>query len=95
MKEVRNTNELEKLKAENEQLKRDQDFLFQLIDIGLMVIETWARENGLLDSGKNTDQNPPKRDNEVRVFLQEIRKADQDVFIDRLVTLLDSLKDRN
>lgn len=92
---MRNTNELEKLKAENEQLKRDQDFLFQIIDIGLMVIETWARENGLLDSGKNTDQNLPKRDNEVRVFLQEIRKADQDVFIDRLVTLLDSLKDRN
>lgn len=88
-------NELEKLKAENAQLKRDQDFLFQLIDIGLMVIETWARENGLLDSGKNTDQNLPKRDNEVRVFLQEIGKADQDIFIDRLVTLLDSLKDRN
>ena len=88
-------NELEKLKAENAQLKRDQDFLFQLIDIGLMVIETWARENGLLDSGKDTDQNLPKRDNEVKVFLQEIRKADQDVFIDRLVTLLDSLKDRN
>ena len=40
--------ELELLKAENVQLKRDQEFLFLVLDISLGVVEQWAKDNGLL-----------------------------------------------
>ena len=40
--------EMEMLKAENAQLKRDQEFMFLVMDIGLEAVEQWARENSLL-----------------------------------------------
>lgn len=87
--------EIEMLKAENEQLKRDQEFLFLVMDMGLNVIEIWAKENGLLKpSTENSQQNFSHRDNQIRIFLEKIRKADQDALIDRLVGLVDSLKNR-
>lgn len=87
--------EIEMLKAENEQLKRDQEFLFLVMDMGLNVIEIWAKENGLLNSStENSQQNFSYRDNQIRIFLEKIRKADQDALIDRLVGLVDSLKNR-
>ena len=87
--------EIEMLKAENEQLKRDQEFLFLVMDMGLNVIEIWAKENGLLKpSTENSQQNFSYRDNQIRIFLEKIRKADQDALIDRLVGLVDSLKNR-
>lgn len=85
--------ELEMLRAENEQLKRDQEFLFLVMDLGLSAIEEWARSNDLLASaGENAEQNLPNRDNQVRVFIEKIRKADQDALFDRLIGLLDCLK---
>lgn len=87
--------EVDRLKAENAQLKRDQEFLFLVMDIGLSVIEKWADANGLLSSAsENSDQDFSNRDNQVRVFLEQIRKADQDALINRLVGLVDLLKDR-
>ena len=89
------SNELEQLKAENAQLKRDQEFMFLVMDIGLSVIEKWADANGLLSSAsENSDQDFSDRDNQVRVFLEQIRRADQDALINRLVGLVDLLKNR-
>ena len=85
--------EIEMLKAENEQLKRDQEFLFLVMDMGLNVIEIWAKENGLLKpSTENPQQNFSHRNNQIRIFLEKIRKADQDALVDRLVGLIDILK---
>lgn len=87
--------ELERLKAENAQLKRDQEFLFLILDIGMHAVEEWARKNGLLAAGENPDQNFPDRDNQIRIFIEQIRKLDQDALLNRLAGLLDRLKDRD
>lgn len=87
--------ELELLKAENVQLKRDQEFLFLVLDISLGVIEQWAKDNGLLvAASENSNQNFANRDNQVRVFIEQIRKLDQDALINRMVGLLDRLQNR-
>ncbi len=88
-----NCKELEILKSENAQLKRDQDFMFLVMDIGLEAIEQWARQNNLLMSGsKDSEKDFSNGDNQVRVFIEKIRKADQDILLDRLVRLIDRLK---
>lgn len=85
--------ELEMLKAENDQLKRDQEFLFLVMDMGLCVIEKYLRENNLLPiASKYVNQDSSNRDNQIRVFIEQIRKADQDALVDRLVGLVDLLK---
>lgn len=87
--------ELELLKAENVQLKRDQEFLFLVLDISLGVVEQWAKDNGLLvAASENSNQNFSNRDNQVRVFIEQIRKLDQDALINRMVGLLDRLQNR-
>lgn len=83
--------ELELLKAENVQLKRDQEFLFLVLDISLGVVEQWAKDNGLLAAAsENSNQDFANRDNQVRVFIEQIRKLDQDALINRMVGLLDA-----
>ena len=87
--------EMEMLKAENAQLKRNQEFMFLVMDIGLEAVEQWARENSLLmDAGEDVQKNLSYRNNEVRVFIEKIRKADQDALFNRLIGLLDRLKNR-
>lgn len=91
-----NCKKIEMLVAENAQLKRDQEFLFLVLDIGMRSVEEWAKQNNLLDvAGENSDQNFPDRDNQVRIFIEQIRKLDQDALLDRLVRLLDRLKSRD
>ncbi len=93
--ECNHCKELELLKAENSQLKRDQEFLFLVMDIGLEVIEKWAKENGLLVAGcEDSEKDFANRNNQVRIFIEKIRKADQDALFDRLIGLLDRLKSR-
>ena len=87
--------EMEMLKAENAQLKRNQEFMFLVMDIGLEAVEQWARENSLLmDAGEDVQKNLSYRNNEGRVFIEKIRKADQDALFNRLIGLLDRLKNR-
>ena len=93
--ECNHCKELELLKVENSQLKRDQEFLFLVMDIGLEVIEKWAKENGLLVAGsEDSEKDFANRNNQVRIFIEKIRKADQDALFDRLIGLLDRLKSR-
>lgn len=84
--------ELEMLKAENSQLKRDQEFMFLVIELAMATVEKWAKDNDLL-LREDTDQNLPNGNNQVRVFVEQIRKLDQDTLFDRLVCLLDRLKE--
>ncbi len=91
--ECNHCKELELLKAENSQLKRDQEFLFLVMDIGLEVVEKWAKENGLLATdSEDSEKDFANQNNQVRLLIEKIRKADQDALFDRLIGLLDRLK---
>ena len=56
---------------------------------------TWKKKNGLLAAGEDPNQNFPDRDNQIRIFIEQIRKLDQDALLNRLAGLLDRLKDRD
>ena len=45
------------------------------------AVEEWARKNGLLAAGEDPNQNFPDRDNQIRIFIEQIRKLDQDALL--------------
>lgn len=36
------------------------------------AVEEWARKNGLLAAGEDPNQNFPDRDNQIRIFIEQI-----------------------
>lgn len=52
-----NCEQLKNLKAENKELREEQDLMFLLLDITLNAVKKWGKEHGLFDTEKQIDEN--------------------------------------
>ena len=84
--------ELEKLKAENEALRREQDLMFLLLEVTLTAVEQWGKENGLIRSEEDANQNIPDGDNQIGVLLNQVGNFSKEVTRDRFFALFEALK---
>lgn len=84
--------ELEKLKAENEALRREQDLMFLLLEVTLTAVEQWGKENGLIRSEEDANQNIPDGDNQIGVLLNQVGNFSKEVTRDRFLALFEALK---
>lgn len=86
--------QLQRLKAENKILKKDQEFLFLLLDVGMMLVVRWAKDNGFSLDGthENVKQGSTEWSNQVSVFLNRIRELGQEPLIDWLAGLINGMQ---
>lgn len=92
--EATNGTELEILRAENELLKKEQEFLFLLLDAGMIAMKQWAKDNGISLGGtcKCPNQSGTEWDYQISMLLEQIRKSGQETLADRLIRLFDGLQ---
>lgn len=83
---------LKQKEAEVAALKKEQELLFLLLELGLIAMEHWARENGLLPGASTkSDKRLPDWNNQISMLLDKVRKSGQEISLDRLVRILKSL----
>lgn len=74
--------------AENRQVQRECDTVIQVIDFLLSTIELWAKQNGSLPSGSQSEEDIKKefadRKDKVRALFNDLIKTGEPAFIDRL-----------
>lgn len=89
MIDCKNCELLKQKEAEVAELKKDQDLFFLLLELGLIAVEQWARDNGLLVCTKeNTDQSLADRNNQVSMLLETVRKSCQTAPVDLIARIL-------
>ncbi len=83
---------LKQKEAEVAELKKEQELLFLLLELGLIAMEHWAREKGLLSSsGTQSDQGLSKGNDQISMLLNKVGKSSQEVSLERLIGVLKSL----
>lgn len=71
------------------QLKREVEFLYLMIDLGMTAVEAWAKQNGLLSPTKEVlKQCRSQGGNQIGVLLERIGKSGQPATLDGLIQLL-------
>lgn len=71
------------------QLKREVEFLYLMIDLGMTAVEAWAKQNGLLSPTKEVlEQCRSQGGDQVSVLLEHIGKSGQPATLDGLIQLL-------
>ena len=82
--------QIEKLKAENEELHKEQELMYLLLDLTLAGVEEWGRQNGLLPK-KSVDDCGADRSNQIRVLLENISEFCEPATRDGFVRILNAL----
>ena len=87
-------NELERLKAENEELRKEQDIMFLLLDLTLYAVEIWGKKHGLFrGDSKESGTDIDNRNDQISVLLENIGKSGKNVLLNRFLTVINTLKE--
>ena len=84
--------ELEKLKAENEALRREQDMAFLLLELTLTAVEQWGKEHGLCSSKQNANQNVPDKGDPISGILKQAGNFSKKDMQDRFSAIFEAFK---
>lgn len=84
--------EIEKLKAENANLLKEQDVLFLLLDLTLSGVELWGQQNGLIDKETDPAGEFVKRHGKISSLLEQIPKMGIEELGNRFAEILGALE---
>lgn len=84
--------EIEKLKAENANLLKEQDVLFLLLDLTLSAVELWGQQNGLIDKETDPAKEFVKRHGKISSLLEQIPKMGIEELGNRFAEILGALE---
>lgn len=87
-----NCERLNELRAENRKLKKEQDIMFLLLDLGMSAVELWAENNGLLGSKEDAEETFADGNDKIRMFLDQIGESGKNPRVERFASLLKSLQ---
>ena len=86
--------EIEKLKAENANLLKEQDVLFLLLDLTLSGVELWGQRNGLIDKETDPAEEFVKRHGKISSLLEQIPKMGIEELGNRFAEILGALENQ-
>ena len=81
--------ELLKLKAENQKLRREQDLMFLLLEVIMIAVER-KMDSKSVNSEQNVNQSVSDRDNQVGMLLKGIRESGENSLPDRLLAFFET-----
>lgn len=83
---------IENLKAENENLRREQDLMLLLVDLTLSAVEKWGRDHGLISPEQSADDGIGYRSDQVGMLLDQVGKSGKDSLGDRFTAIFKALE---
>lgn len=87
--DCKNCELLKRKEAEVAELKKEQDLLFLLLELGLIAVEQWAKDNGLLTCAKkDTNQCLTKRNEQISMLLETVGESCQTAPVDLVARIL-------
>ena len=88
---------LKALQTENRQLQWECDTVIQIMDLFLSTIELWAKQNGSIPSGSQSEEDIKKEfsngKDKIRTLFNDLIKTGESAFLDRLFRVLDFPED--
>ena len=82
----------QKLELENRRLRKEQDVLFLLMDLGMTAVELWGEQHGLFSGKKDLDKDSSDGNNQIGMLFDKIRKAGKETGVDRLAAFFEFLQ---
>lgn len=87
--DCKNCELLKQKEAEVAELKKEQDLFFLLLELGLITVEQWAKDKGLLAyAEKDVDQSLTQRNDQVSMLLETIGESCQTAPINLIARIL-------
>lgn len=83
---------VEELESENRRLRKEQDVLFLLMDLGMTAVELWGEQHGLFSGKKDPDEDPSDGNNQIGMLFDKVRKAGKEAGADRLAAFFELLQ---
>lgn len=85
---------MEILKAENEQLRKEQELSFLLLDVTLSAVEHWGKQHGLLNPEEDFNKGFPNWNNQISMLLNQFGEAGKETLGNRFLTIFEDIKSR-